>query len=420
MEFTHMLTRFQPFAIIALSVLVACDLGSREPAIGEPGDPGPDVPPPNIEPLLGCANGCHGDERSNAPPHDINFETSTDVRTVGAHRNHMNPTTTWHRAMECADCHVTPTEVGDPGHIDESPAELTFGAVATAAGSQPLWDGDTCSNTYCHGSTLDGGTATAPRWTLVDGSQAECGSCHSFPPPAPHPDDSNCGACHPTMQPNSMTFLDPASHIDGKLDVTSDDQACDSCHGSGGVSAPPTDLAGNTQISAQGVGAHRAHLEGAGPYHEITCSQCHTVPTSVTTPGHIDGDNNAEVRFDGMNPAAAYNAGAATCNNLYCHGNGRDNNGSEVWNVDLSLDCNACHEDGRLDGSTMSGDHRKHLREGYVCADCHASVVTRGMDIIGADLHVNGLHEVVMPSGGTFNPADRRCTNLACHGSERW
>lgn len=50
----------------------------------------------------------------------------------------------------------------------------------------------------CHGAVEKGGSATAPKWTQVDGTQVTCGSCHGLPPPAPHPEGTNCASCHPT------------------------------------------------------------------------------------------------------------------------------------------------------------------------------------------------------------------------------
>ena len=71
------------------------------------------------------------------------------------------------------------------GHIDHPlPAYVIFGNLA---GSTATWNGSTCSNVYCHGATLanGGGTATKPLWTVVNGSQSQCGSCHGLPAPPP-------------------------------------------------------------------------------------------------------------------------------------------------------------------------------------------------------------------------------------------
>lgn len=68
----------------------------------------------------------------------------------------------------------------------------------------------------------------------------------------------------------------------------------------------------------------------------------------------------------------------------------------------------------------MSGDHRRHIvQENMRCSECHGDVVNANMGIINPGLHVNGAHEVKMAQG-TFSAATRRCSNLACHGTETW
>jgi hypothetical protein len=50
-------------------------------------------------------------------------------------------------------------------------------------------------------------------------------------------------------------------------------------------------------------------------------------------------------------------------------------------------------------------------------------VVNAANQIIGPTQHVNGLKEVKMTVGGTWNPANRTCSGLpggACHGTKTW
>src|SRR6185436_17260878 len=118
-----------------------------------------------------------------------------------------------------ADCHVVPQRDDDPGHIDgDNKAEVTFSQVG--GGTASTWNGTTCT-ARCHGQTAWGGSHTTPTWTQVDGTQVTCGSCHGTPPPPPHPavTNNNCAECHPTMEENSLSFRDPNSHINGRVDV---------------------------------------------------------------------------------------------------------------------------------------------------------------------------------------------------------
>jgi hypothetical protein len=260
-----------------------------------------------------ACNACHGNATNNAPPRDTLGNTATTARGVGAHQAHLVTGSSWHRDIPCADCHVVPSHVEDPGHLGPLPAGLTWGPTAGASGVSPSWNGVTCT-VACHGASMDAGL---PIWTQVGAGQAACGTCHGVPPPAPHPAAtlSTCVTCHPTAAPDGG-FSAPQRHVDGVLDLNS---ACDTCHGSAGNPAPPRDTLGNTLTSARGVGAHRAHLDPHPTWHApFGCADCHRVPVTVSDPGHIGTALPAEVLFG----AAARNGGAspvwngATCANV--------------------------------------------------------------------------------------------------------
>lgn len=167
----------------------------------------------------GCT-ACHGQDDA-APPLDTLGHEATSFRGVGAHRTHVLGTER-SRAVPCAECHVVPTQVLAPGHVDSAlPAELTFSGAALAFGAAPGFNGTTCTKTACHGAVFpraheSGGSLKEPNWTLVDGSQAACGTCHGLPPPRPHPYyASDCGRCHENMTPDGRAFVRPELHVDG-------------------------------------------------------------------------------------------------------------------------------------------------------------------------------------------------------------
>ena len=67
---------------------------------------------------------CHGTPASNAPPEDINGNTSTSERGVGAHQIHLKGGEVG-RNLTCTECHNIPGGVYTPGHVDsELPAEV--------------------------------------------------------------------------------------------------------------------------------------------------------------------------------------------------------------------------------------------------------------------------------------------------------
>lgn len=221
------------------------------------------------------------------------------------------------------------------------------------------------------------------------------------------------GEMEPSDQPSVLPPGEPPATVEPNATCSS------GCHGSGVSSAPPSDLAGQSDRASLSVGAHRIHLEST-LYRAVACTDCHQVPAAVGDAGHIDGDNRAELTFSGLNPEGVYDPATGTCSNLYCHSDGWSILGAAQWTTQSPMACGSCHSITREGGPRMSGEHKKHLEEGMTCNGCHSQVVDQAMVFIDASLHVNGVHEINMPTGGTFNPANRNCSNLACHENERW
>jgi predicted CxxxxCH...CXXCH cytochrome family protein len=392
-----------------------------------------------VESQVGC-DSCHGANGDPAPPTSLSGASATTQLGVGAHQAHLNAGTLMN-PLACTTCHVVPDAVDDPGHLDTpAPAELVFNALARADGADPTWNrgAATCANTYCHGSTLNaGGTQQTPSWTLVDGSQAACGTCHGSPPPAPHAANPDCDACHPdTVLGDNSIDLAGGLHINGVVEANS---ACDSCHGSPASPAPPVDLAGGSATTRVGVGAHRTHLLGGNLTGPMPCSTCHVVPAAVGDPGHLD-PAPAELTFnalagaDGANPT--WDPGTATCAHVYCHGatlNAGGTNHVPLWTrVDeteaacgtchgepppaphpAGADCNACHPqtvlaDGRID--VPGGRHINGVVESQTsCNSCHGSAANPAPPtaLSGAADTSNvgvGAHQAHLLSGQLMGP----------------
>jgi predicted CxxxxCH...CXXCH cytochrome family protein len=242
---------------------------------------------------------CHGrrDDGTGAPPAAIWGQAGDPARgggtadpvRVGAHAAHLAGSAIA-PPFDCGVCHVKPTDALAPGHIDtvtgtDVPlASVTFGGVATkglADGVVPAWDRTTgtCSNTYCHGATVSGGTLRSPDWTTVDGSQAACGTCHGVPPPPPHAAVDvtaglqGCNPCHAGTIDGSGALIAPSAggqHLDGIIEATGGhvyawmDQASPSFHA----------YAANQGLAAC-QGCHGASLDGVGGMTAIGCAQCH-------------------------------------------------------------------------------------------------------------------------------------------------
>ncbi len=396
---------------------------------------------------------CHGgvDNQTGAPPEDLAGDTNTDATGVGAHTEHLSEGTL-NQAFECGTCHVVPEALYDPGHVDsDAPAEVNFTGLALTEGANPLWDGQTCTNSYCHGGFDGGNSSNAPLWTKVDNTQAVCGTCHGLPPGGEHPQGqvaTQCSLCHGTVIDETNNIINKSLHINGVADVSGghptgwldqnstdfhgafigsnqwDLTSCQQCHGvdySGGITnsscltchpntpedcvvchggldnqtgAPPEDLAGNTNTDATGVGAHTEHLIDGTLSQASECSICHVVPETLYDSGHVDSDSPAEINFtglalmDGANPQW----GGQTCTNTYCHGDFERGNSSNapIWAKvdDTQAACGTCH------GLPPAVNHPQGDAASQ-CNLCHGAVVDENRNIIDKSLHLNGETNVI-------------------------
>jgi predicted CxxxxCH...CXXCH cytochrome family protein len=255
----------------------------------------------------------------------------------------------------CTQCHTT-ISVHKTGISDPASANFHGRYVQSLN-----WDMSKCKE--CHGSTYAGGVASP-----------SCNKCHT-----------NSGG----------------------------PEACNTCHGSftnPSLIAPPVDLNRNTDTKYAGVGAHSTHLLNVKIGSLVKCNECHVVPTSVSSAGHIDGNNRAEVTMttkysNYQNANGTYNLTNYTCSNTYCHGNFTfpkatsqwqfaytadnmvGNNYTPVWNkVDgTQAKCGTCH------GLPPTGHMASDLSG---CATCHIGVVDKYGNIIDKTKHMDGKIEV--------------------------
>jgi len=355
---------------------------------------------------------CHGDPTRAptaanpllpaAPPVDPLGNTETTAIGVGAHQSHLLGSALG-GPIACAECHVVPPAANHPNGT----VSVTWGALATTGGASPAWNATTatCSSTYCHGATLNaGGTNHVPVWTIVDGTQAACGTCHGLPPPASsgHPQNTDCGGCHPGY---TQTSVNVATHVNGQIDVRG--QTCTSCHGSGSQSAsptsplyaaPPLDPLGNSATTAIGVGAHQSHVNAGALSGAVACTECHVVPTDLN--GHPTGTVNVTwgtlATTGGAVPA--WDPGTATCSNTYCHGatlNAGGTNQVPAWTtVDgTQAACGTCHG---LPPPPSSG-HPVSTN----CGTCHPGYTQASVNVA---THIDGTVEV-------------HVTCTSCHGN---
>ncbi len=335
-------------------------------------------------------NGCHGSAVNDAPPISVQGASDTAEVEVGAHQSHVSDGAVA-RAFDCEVCHVVPSTITEPGHLDTAPAEVTFDGLALGDDAVPGWDrGDSvCSDTYCHGATLAGGSLTTPQWTAVDGSQASCGTCHGVPPSAPHPANAQCYSCHPDTIDESFV-LDIDHHVNGSVELAG--MACNSCHGSATNAAPPVSVAGSSDVDDVEVGAHQSHAADGTLRLALECDECHVVPSSFSDPGHAD-TSPAELTWgalassEGLSPG--WDRATATCQDAYCHGATLPGGTwvTPVWTtVDGSQSaCGSCH-------GTPPPEPHLQITE---CNFCHSGTVDEFGDVdVAGGLHIDGTMQV--------------------------
>ena len=256
--------------------------------------------------------------------------------------------------------------VHDEGWTDEGSANFHGRYIASAG-----WDLSLCQS--CHGRTYDGGTVSV-----------SCRTCHDQPA-----GPENCATCHGSTNP-----------------------------------APPRDLGGSTAIASPGVGAHQKHLTAGSISSATLCSDCHSVPTGLRSPGHVDSPLPAEVPMNSslartvtnevgtpdhtntlpqFSPEPSWSAGSLSCANTYCHGNFKNGNPTfaPVWNdvTGTQAACGTCHGDPSRATAALRARPKTPAEGGThpaetACADCHSPVVDASLKFVDKSKHINGKLEV--------------------------
>jgi predicted CxxxxCH...CXXCH cytochrome family protein len=302
--------------------------------------------------LASCAT-CHGADFAGGKSGKTCLKCHDGGPTACTTCHALPPATGAHAAhgYACSECHVMPATWDAPGHLFDghggviARAQVTLGPIAASGGATPTWDGERCSNTYCHGSA-------APAWNGGP-SEAPCGSCHAVPPADADHVNPRCSECHGRVVDDAKHIVGAALHANGIVNVGDDSGTCLTCHPSPGA-------------------AHAAHTTAA---HRIAapigCATCHRVPASLHDPGHIDHPR-AIVFPDGP---ALWDATTGQCSNVECHGAT-----TPSW-TGPPVVCGSCH-------GVPPGDapHTPAMRL-QDCASCHA----RSIDASG---------QLLVPPGG--------------------
>jgi predicted CxxxxCH...CXXCH cytochrome family protein len=312
---------------------------------------------------VGCAD-CHA-----SPPSG----TATPNRNL----SHSAHTST------CSTCH----QGGGSGNLLHGYGNTTvvFSALAVTGGLTPAYNNTSrqCTNTYCHGGALAGGSNKAPIWGQSGYNQG-CGTCHGFPPAiAAHANvtaATSCAGCHKHVNATNNGFIDAAKHVNGTIEVTvgashafpypgslhatagANPANCSGCHDT--TSTGPYPVASGTapncracHLTSLGVGCTDCHSSppngNAFPNtarrhrnpgdHGVACAVCHAGGGSGTTThgnsgGTLKTSANVKLQFSVTGTVASdsnlvitRSGTTVTCNGR-CHiTNGDSQNHSDRW-----------------------------------------------------------------------------------------
>ncbi|MCX6134171.1 MAG: hypothetical protein NTU47_10210 [Ignavibacteriales bacterium] len=287
---------------------------------------------------------------------------------------------------------------------------------------QAQYNLDNCAT--CHSRQFTGGT-----------SGVACSKCHQYyPHPAGfgastgHPQYlynqnyplSQCKTCHGATYAGggnaNLSCMKSGCHVDAN-NAAKSPEACSACHGNFKAAAtdliaaaPPKSVLGLTDPATRGVGAHQKHLATATLGKALKCQECHTVPSQLTSTGHL-GSLPAEVVFNdtlaqlksgngSLVPRPSYDPATLKCSNTFCHGNWKVRKATSasqfVYTDSVMVGANDSPSwTGGSAASTCGTCHgippKGHLVLAVSsCGTCHVGVVDNNGQIVDKSKHSNG------------------------------
>jgi predicted CxxxxCH...CXXCH cytochrome family protein len=256
----------------------------------------------------------------------------------------------------CAECH-SGLGLGTVDHLNRARLRtstpqanpVAFGTLAKTGGLSPSYSASgTCLNTYCHGTTLVGGSNKSPLWGQAGYLQG-CGTCHGFPPAnAAHTNVTSatlCSGCHSHVNStnNGFTASGLIRHINGTLEAQALHDVPYFIHN---AAAAPSCLKASGGCHNIGNGTILYPLVKDAATGAPDCMSCHTL----------------------ADPLIAGN-GLGNCRS--CHGTG----GTTTLAAPTGL---------TWPNIRGSGNARHPSHHGSACGDCHPGVDSTGRSLTTA------------------------------------
>jgi predicted CxxxxCH...CXXCH cytochrome family protein len=321
---------------------------------------------------LACST-CHGSGTRAYPPRDPCFFPGDG--DGGAHAAHVEPSLASASGLPCSTCHPAPDAGAGIAIIGGTHGDGVLEVVFDPHRVVGEASFDATSGGCAVGCHDLGGTSPRPAWSET--IAIDCNSCH-LSPPAGHFSGA-CTECHAEANATGTALSGGPLHMNGRVDLGNGNGTCGACHGTG--SSPwPSD------------GAHPDH-EQPTIAEPVACASCHPVPTTLLSPGHLDGI--VEVAFTGLalsrGASPAWNG--TSCSQVACHGAVlADTPAAPVWNDDsgAGLACTSCHGFPPSEHTASTSCSR---------SDCHGTEVNldstgaASISASGRALHIDGIVE---------------------------
>lgn len=319
--------------------------------------------------VLACGT-CHGDADRAYPPRG----SCLLPLSGGAHAAHVQDSPLTPSPLACSDCHPA-ADASLTGEHGNGSVDVRFALERAGPTAQYTADNGTCS-VSCHDR---GGARARPTWWDAQGRYG-CSDCHRSPPTAHYP--GACTGCHAGANADGSALLSRDVHLNGQLDLGSGGQACGACHGDGGDDPWPD------------TPSHRVHRDSALT-RAIECGDCHEVPDTVTSAGHLDA-SPVELSFSARAGGASAHYEAGTCSAIACHGASSlaEPRAAPAWDTAATGECTVCH------GVPPANEHP--VQNNCASLLCHGGEVSISGDVphitrAGRARHIDGVVDVASP-----------------------
>lgn len=362
----------------------------------------------------GC-NGCH-----KAPPvvgkhlkHDEVGDVPNSYTDTSSHA------TATEYGFPCAKCHSgTHTNDTHSGTItDPYSVEVLFDTTTDPKNPSGFYN-------QRYPDAVDPGTDPTKYWSWTSSTSGTDGTCSNL-------------YCHSNANPvgGSNSYSNVQWNQSNSLN-------CTSCHNT----VAYDDGGSQTDLSSK-HGKHISYFGETSTYN-FTCDECHfsTIVDNANPPWNLSSSDLKDKRFHTNGAKNVFFSSTATssnsidqssgsyaggiCTNIYCHSQGTSTvspfpapNENLQWNTGTSL-CSSCH--GGNAGSPFiisTNSHSAHINQAsylgtnFMCYRCHQNTVSSTSDNLLQDitLHINGIKDISISDGGTYN--SYQCTNTYCHSN---